>query len=189
MIRIARFDGEGKATAKPLDVSNPSWSSRAGSGLRLDADSAGRLSVLWQRRGKTADDPARLAVASFSAQGEPLVEPSPVAVDEPRRTQSLGRIVAVGKLRLLAWYEHDPRSGEGWLAFRRFSPERGPIGLTRRVPAALASTWPFLEAVVEGDDAFTLYWAPDGPEGLAIPGAIAWRRFVVSEVPWAPPAE
>jgi hypothetical protein len=188
LIHLARFDVSGKPSSKTISLHSPRWSNGAGATLRLEADASGRLSVVWQRRGKVADDPDRLAVASVSPKGELLVEPSPVTVDEPRRTQSLGRFVTVGTRRLLVWYEHDPRSGEGWLAFRPWSPERGPIGLTRRVPAALASTWPFLEAVVEGDDALTLYWAPDGPEGLAIPGAVAWRRFTIGEPPRAPSA-
>lgn len=187
VLRVARFDSAGTAAAKPAAVPAVRWSTKAGSTLRLDADSTGGLSIVWQRRGETPDDPERLAVASISAKGEPLVPPTPVAVDEPRSTQSLGRFVTVGRHRLLVWAEHDPRSGEDSLAFRLWSPERGPIGLTERFPAALASKWPFLEAVVDGASAVTLYWAPDGPEGLAIPGAVAWQRFEVGETPWASP--
>lgn len=151
---------------------------------RIIAGRKGPLTLVWQTRFSDPDAPPRLFFRFFSRSGETLSGAQPVAVDEPTRSQGLPRIVSDGSHSIVVWQER-PTTGrdvaDGWIALRRWSPERGPIGVTTRFPATLSWSRPFLEAIPEGSGAFNVYWHPNGPNGFTDPGRLAWRRVVVPD--------
>lgn len=184
-LRLRLTDRDGRPTTPEIEAT-PQGHERA-KWPRLHVSETGALNLVWQRSPSRDEEsgPPRLFFRRFSPTGEPLGSALPLADDHPDRAQLLPRIEAEGEHRLLVWYETprgDVTADEGWLALRRWHPDHGPVGLTTRVPAALAGVWRFLEVVPDPSRAtgdFTLFWHPNGPKGFAEPAAVGWRRIKV----------
>lgn len=175
-VRLGIFDAGGRPALPPIDLGSVALS--GSEPLLAATDGAGRITASWWREAPDAGG-ARLFAASYSPRGEPLV--APVAVT-PQPTDALPRIAALAASKgaqLLAWADRDAETGEPRIAVRRWSPERGPLGLVTWLDGKVTDCWPFLE-LVPGDTAgsFTLYWKETVDEAQGGPTAyLRWREL------------
>jgi len=184
VVRLRTFDSNGEPAVGPIDL--PLQNPGAGS-IRVSVDEAGRITVAWEARD---DGWRRVYAASFTAVGEPLVPPRKVGVPvEPERDFALPRISHSSHGTVIVWLER-ATSGEAWIAARKWSPARGPLGLVARVPASVARKWTFLEVapVESSPGTLRVYWNPDGPDGLTEPARVRWRELSVAPGPPSPAA-
>jgi hypothetical protein len=175
-VRLGIFDAGGRPALPTIDLGSVALS--GSEPLLAATDGAGRITASWWREAPDAGG-ARLFAASYSPRGEPLV--APVAVT-PQPTDALPRIAALAASKgaqLLAWADRDAETGEPRIAVRRWSPERGPLGLVTWLDGKVTDRWPFLE-LVPGDTAgsFTLYWKETVDEAQGGPTAyLRWREL------------